>query len=258
MDRLRDYFLSVLIFFLIAFVFFRSDLSYSQVTGPAPDETVRDYNKRYGECNVIADKFGYTPEGFWPHWNQCMRDLYARAHRRPAKSPTLQKKKPSPSQKKVHTQPGETQDAGNLTDTAKVDPVWANDTRQRVAREVSASEVKEPVKMDDYAPYGDPKCAVFKPAPHRGAIDWDWVKVTNRCSYPIGVLFCYYDVGQERDCLPGGKGSWGLGHIAPGKTDTSVATSQRMPWMVKAIVCNMTPIEHNRMLCVLPDSYKKP
>lgn len=166
------------------------------------------------------------------------------------------KPKPAPRQasKPKITTDTKTQDAGNLADTAKVDPVWADDTRKRIAGK--KDDTVEVAEMETNAPYGDGKCQLFKPAANRGQIDWDWVTVTNRCSYPVAILACFYNIGEERDCLPGGKGSWGLINLGPGQSGTTIATAKRMPWLVKGWVCNMTPIKHNRMLCVLPKNYR--
>jgi hypothetical protein len=163
-----------------------------------------------------------------------------------------------PSSSKPKHQPKattKTQDSGTLTDTANVDPVWADDTRKRIAKK--SDDTAELPEMESNAPYTDRNCVLFKPAPNRGAIDWDWVNVTNRCPYPIQVIACYFDVGEEQNCLPGGKGSWATVHIEIGQTKTSIATSRRLPWQVRGIVCNMTPKPNNRLLCVLPKSYSR-
>lgn len=143
-----------------------------------------------------------------------------------------------------------------LTDTAKVDPDpdWANDTRKRIldGKSEKVVDVKPPNTVP--APYGPSDCAEIKPAPNRGQIDWDWVKIRNKCSYPIKVLTCYYDKGQQSKCGPGGKG-WGLsGTLAPGEVTTSVATSERMPWYVSVMVCDLR--DKTRTLCVLPPNYR--
>lgn len=145
--------------------------------------------------------------------------------------------------------------SGNLTDTANVEPSWSNDTKVRI-KGIAEKEI-EVAEMEDYAPYTTQKCVVHKPAPNRGKIDWDWVKITNRCSFPVEVLECYYDVGHEADCNPGGKNGWGMVHIEPGQTVTDVASSKRYPWLVKYDLCDMTPIKHNRMLCVRPSQKRK-
>ncbi len=223
-------------------------LAYSQVIGKGPNETYEDYNRRYLYCNHYGDQFG--SEGFREHWNQCMRDTYA-----PKANPPPANRSTKPQKGSVTVTPKKPQNAGNLADTAKVDPAWAGDTRKRIAKK--ADEAPELAEMEVKAPYGDRNCGLFMPAPNRGVIDWDWVKVTNRCSYPIAILVCYYDVGQKSDCMPGGKGSFQTIELKPGETGTSVSTSKRLPWQVYGLVCNMTPQKHNRMLCVLPDSYKK-
>ncbi len=165
------------------------------------------------------------------------------------KSPSSSKPKQKP---KVTTK---TQDAGTLTDKAKVDPAWAGETRKRIGKKTE--DTVAVAEMENNAPYADRNCVLFKPAPNRGAIDWDWVNVTNRCSFPIEVIACYFDVGDEQSCLPGGKGSWATIHIEVGQTTTSIATSKRLPWQVRGIVCNMTPIKNNRLLCVLPEVYRR-
>jgi hypothetical protein len=161
------------------------------------------------------------------------------------RSPSSSKRKP-----KVTTK---TQDAGTLTDKAKVDPAWAGETRKRIGKK--PEDTVTVAEMENNAPYADRNCVLFKPAPNRGAIDWDWVNVTNRCSFPIEVIACYFDVGEEKNCLPGGRGSWATVHLEVGQTTTSIATSRRLPWQVRGIVCNMTPMKNNRLLCVLPEVY---
>ncbi|MBE1506881.1 hypothetical protein [Rhizobium viscosum] len=162
---------------------------------------------------------------------------------------------PRETRKAPNTLPKRSQDTGNLADTAKVDPAWAGDTRKRISGK--KDDTVEVAEMVNNAPYGDGNCQLFRPQANRGKIDWDWVTVTNRCSYPVGILACFYNPGQERDCLPGGKGSWSLINLGPRQSGTTVATVPRMPWLVKGWVCNMTPIKHNRMLCVLPKSYNR-
>jgi hypothetical protein len=139
---------------------------------------------------------------------------------------------------------------------ANVDPVALD------AKDGSGRKGEKPVelpKMESKAPYGDSSCATFKPSKNRGKIDWDALKVGNKCSYPIQVLSCYYDVGDEKRCAPAsGLGSWGLsGTIRPGTEQSDVATSRKWPWKVTAFVCNMTPRKHNYMNCVLPDKYRR-
>lgn len=216
--------------------------SLAQVASPGPGETDLEHRMRYLKCNDITaliGKYGYTPE-----WNQCMRDSWA----------ALRKAAPSvPKVPKAKSTPTKPQNSRNLTDTAKVDPAWAGETRKRVGKK--PEDTVAVAEMENNAPYADRNCVLFKPAPNRGAIDWDWVNVTNRCSHPIEVIACYFDVGDEQRCLPGGKGSWATIHIEVGQTTTSIATSKRLPWQVRGIVCNMTPIKNNRLLCVLPEVY---
>ncbi|WHO82586.1 hypothetical protein [Rhizobium leguminosarum] len=137
-----------------------------------------------------------------------------------------------------------------------VDPEWFVEAKNKLTKPEDL--VSAPAAMDNYAPYGDSGCVTIKPAPERGKIDWDWVKVRNKCSYPIKVLTCYYDRGEEERCSPGGNRGWGLSDtIQPGEETTGVATAKRWPWKVSVFVCNMTPLKHNYMYCVPPERYRR-
>ncbi|MGH0214423.1 hypothetical protein NKY66_10965 [Sinorhizobium meliloti] len=136
----------------------------------------------------------------------------------------------------------------------KVDPNprWANLTKERILNGKQGEEVAVNLNPNRVAPYGSSECAEVTPMANRGKLDWDWVTVRNKCSYPIKVLTCYYDFGRASDCTPvGSLGSWGMvGVLNPGASTTSVATSQRWPWFVKKVVCDMR--EKPTLLCVLP------
>ncbi|TLX15778.1 hypothetical protein [Rhizobium sp. MHM7A] len=136
----------------------------------------------------------------------------------------------------------------------KVDPnpLWANSTKERILNGKQGEEVAVNLNPKRVAPYGSSECAEITPKANRGKLDWDWVTVRNKCSYPIKVLACYHDTGQQGDCNPASsRGNWGMsGVLNPGASTTSVATSQRWPWFVKAVVCDMR--DGSNLLCVLP------
>lgn len=243
MKTLAGYTLCGLCIFL-ALVLSTTVASSQDGVRPGPGETMPEYNRRYDQCNIKLYPLGLS--GWTPEWHQCMRDSWA------ARNKSKSKPRPSKPPAGTATKP---QDSGNLTDSAKVDPQWTGDTRKRI--DGKDDDTQQLPEMKTKAPYGDRNCPLFQPAPNRGAVDWDWVKVTNRCSYPIAVIACYFDVGEERNCLPGGNGSWATIELNPGETTTSIATSKKLPWQVRGIVCNMTPQKNNRMLCVLPDVYRK-
>lgn len=133
------------------------------------------------------------------------------------------------------------------------DPDWANATRDRILKGKQGDVVAVNENPNRVAPYGSADCAEIKPAPNRGAIDWDSVIIRNKCSYPIKVLTCYYDQGRRADCVTkkGAKG-WGQSDLLdPGETQDSVATSKKLPWFARIVVCDMR--EKKNLLCVLPD-----
>lgn len=144
----------------------------------------------------------------------------------------------TPSEKKVNVDP---------------DPDWAGATRDRILKGKQGDVVAVNQNPNRVAPYGSADCIEIKAAPNRGAVDWDYVILRNKCSYPIKVLTCYYDQGRGSDCVTkkGAKG-WGQSDLlSPGETQTSVATSKKLPWFARSIVCDMR--EKSNLLCVLPD-----
>lgn len=133
------------------------------------------------------------------------------------------------------------------------DPDWARATRERILKGKQGDVVAVNQGPNRTAPYGSADCIEIKAAPNRGAVDWDYVILRNKCSYPIKVLTCYYDQGRGSDCVTkkGAKG-WGQSDLlSPGETQTSVATSKKLPWFARSIVCDMR--EKSNLLCVLPD-----
>lgn len=162
-------------------------------------------------------------------------------------------------QKVIQRETGNVQHENGLTDPANVepDPDWAGDTRKRILDGKGEKEVAVNHNPNRLAPYGASTCAEIKPAPNRGTIDWDWVTVRNKCSYPLKVLTCYYDKGEDARCATHNKNAtWGLsGTINPGGMVTSVATSKQWPWSVKVIVCDMR--DGNNLLCVPPERLAK-
>ncbi|WP_209601489.1 hypothetical protein [Sinorhizobium kostiense] len=137
---------------------------------------------------------------------------------------------------------------------ANVDPNpgWADKTKERILTGKHGEEIFVNQNPNRFAPYGSSDCAEIKPAANRGKLDWDWVVVRNKCSYPIKVLTCYYDTGHDDDCSLASN-RWGLSSvIKPGGTENSVATSQKWPWHVKVIVCDVR--EKKNLLCVRPKS----
>lgn len=130
------------------------------------------------------------------------------------------------------------------------DPDWAGATRERILKGKQGKVLSVNQNGRRVAPYGPSSCAEIKAAPNRGVIDWDSVIIRNKCSYPIKVLVCYYDQGRAADCA--GKKGWGLSDLlSPGETQDSVATSKRLPWFAKILVCDMR--EKSDLMCVLPD-----
>lgn len=133
------------------------------------------------------------------------------------------------------------------------DPDWAGATRERILKGKKGNVVSVNQNPKRIAPYGSADCAEIKPAPNRGKIDWDFVTIRNKCSYPIQALVCYYDQGRGADCVAkkGARG-WGLSDLlSPGEKQTSVATSTKLPWFARIIVCDMR--EKSDLLCVLPN-----
>ncbi|APO75251.1 hypothetical protein AM571_CH02442 [Rhizobium etli 8C-3] len=191
---------------------------------------------------------------------RCVEDLFDRwQSSRKSKNVARPAPKKERSVRKKEGYIGKSQDAGNLTDPANVepDPDWAGDTRKRILDGKGEKEVAVNHNPNRLAPYGASSCAEIKPAPNRGTIDWDWVTVRNKCSYPLKVLTCYYDKGEDARCATHNKNAiWGLsGTINPGGVVTSVATSKQWPWFVKVIVCDMR--DGNNLLCVPPERLTK-
>ena len=108
-------------------------------------------------------------------------------------------------------------------------------------------------KDDGRAPYAKGACAKHKPS-GTGKVDWDYVRITNNCAFPIQVLSCYYKPGQQSKCNPRKQPGWGTSStIKPGGYTTSIATTPDLPWMVSYYVCNMSGVKKHNKLCLLPD-----
>lgn len=134
-----------------------------------PGESYDEYIARHERC--VAENM--MPDGWL---NSTGVDKCERGDVEPPRAPRETRKAPN-------TLPKRSQDTGNLADTAKVDPAWAGDTRKRISGK--KDDTVEVAEMVNNAPYGDGNCQLFRPQANRGKIDWDWVTVTNRCSYPV-------------------------------------------------------------------------
>lgn len=120
----------------------------------------------------------------------------------------------------------------------------------------SASGAKKPKASSDTkttasgrAPYADPSCVEFKPS--GSGITSDNVSVTNRCSFPIQVLHCFYRQGESSKCHPSTGNRWGTtSTIAPGGRTISIAYQEE--WDVAYYVCNMSGVKKSSKLCLRP------
>lgn len=106
---------------------------------------------------------------------------------------------------------------------------------------------------DGRAPYADGKCITIKRS-GKGDIDWDFVAIRNLCGFPVQVITCYHDKGDEQRCSnPYAPPGWGTSDtIKPGGTVSSVASASRPGWVVKYFVCNMKDAKKNSLLCLQP------
>ena len=102
-------------------------------------------------------------------------------------------------------------------------------------------------KNSGRAPLANRECAKFNRR-STGAVDWDYVTITNECSVPIQVVMCYHMAGQEGVC---NSKTWGTSDtIQPGKSTTSVADVRSHPFQVKHIVCDMSGIKNHEKSCL--------
>lgn len=99
------------------------------------------------------------------------------------------------------------------------------------------------------APFASRECAKFNQR-STGAVDWDYVTITNTCSVPIQVIMCYHTAGQDGVCKTK---TWGTSDtIQPGKSTTSVADVRSHPFQVKHMVCDMSGIKNHEKSCLKP------
>ncbi|ANL87100.1 hypothetical protein [Rhizobium phaseoli] len=113
---------------------------------------------------------------------------------------------------------------------------------------------KKKPKTDDLATYADKSCADFKVA--GSGVSWDYTKISNRCSFPIKVLTCYYDKGEGSKCGTYKAGQWGQSDtIKPYASTAGVSSSKRPGFGVRYIVCNMSAGPYQS--CIHPQSLCK-
>jgi hypothetical protein len=118
----------------------------------------------------------------------------------------------------------------------------------------TAKETGKASSSTNSAPYADGNCVSFLPATP-GGVSWDDVKIANRCKFPVQVIVCYYDKGDEPKC---GKslttGRWGTTQtIPPGKEIYSVSSASKPRWLARYYVCNMQNAKKG-LLCLLPSN----
>ncbi len=106
-------------------------------------------------------------------------------------------------------------------------------------------------KSDGRAPYADLGCVDIKSV--GSGVSWDLTKLTNKCSFPIVVLTCYYDKGQRQKCDDYKGGRWGTSNtISAHSSVAGVSSSQRPGFGVRYFVCNMSGIKNHEKFCLLP------
>ncbi|TCA26255.1 hypothetical protein [Rhizobium leguminosarum] len=108
----------------------------------------------------------------------------------------------------------------------------------------------------DRAPLVDgTKCVRMKQKAD-GKIDWDNLWIKNNCRFPVQILICTYDIGDDERCL--NRNVWGTTDLAsPGREVWTVATAKRFPYKIKFFTCDMTGAKTNKaMLCLLPKTLK--
>jgi hypothetical protein len=124
---------------------------------------------------------------------------------------------------------------------SSLDP-WAN---------VPSKKSKEEKKSDGRAPYADKNCVEIRRA--GSGITWDSTRLTNKCAFPIQVLTCYYDKGEQSKCDNYKGGSWGTSNtIKAGSSTLGVSSSKRPDYGIRYFVCNMSGIKKSEKFCLLP------
>ena len=142
-----------------------------------------------------------------------------------------------------------------------VEPSGPSLSERRQMTETMQSKAEKDASLDPWskksastsksgrAPLTRRECAKFNQR-SQGAVDWDYVTITNECSVPIQVVMCYHMAGQEGVC---NSKTWGTSDtIQPGKSTTSVADVRSHPFQVKHIVCDMSGIRNHEKSCLRP------
>jgi len=126
---------------------------------------------------------------------------------------------------------------------SSLDP-WAN---------APSKKSNEEKKSDGRAPYADKNCVEIRRA--GSGITWDSTRLTNKCAFPIQVLTCYYDKGEQSKCDNYKGGSWGTSNtIKAGSSTLGVSSSKRPDYGIRYFVCNMSGIKKSEKFCLLPKS----